>query len=131
MVDYAPMEKPAAAKDILAVYSLVYISHREHFSGVIDYLRRKNNWRLHVCDPDPACGNGSLFRADGSAYDGYIISLAGADGEMKRLALGDAPVVFVNIDTRSLPQRPGMGSVPDVGNWVLSPSRVGAWRSNV
>ena len=105
MVNYAPMEKPAAAKDILAVYSLAYISHREHFSGVIDYLRRKNNWRLHVCDPDPACGNGSLFRADGSAYDGYIISLAGADGEMKRLALGDAPVVFVNIDTRSLPQR--------------------------
>ena len=105
MVNYAPMEKPAAAKDILAVYSLAYISHREHFSGVIDYLRRKNNWRLHVCDPAPACGNGSLFRADGSAYDGYIISLAGADGEMKRLALGDAPVVFVNIDTRSLPQR--------------------------
>ena len=59
MVDYAPMGKPAAAKDILAVYSLVYISHREHFSGVLDYLRRKNNWRLHVCDPDPACGYGS------------------------------------------------------------------------
>ena len=96
MVDCEPMGKSAADKDILAVYSLAHISHREHFSGVLDYLRRKNNWRLHVCDPDPACGNGSLFRADGSAYDGYIISLAGADGEMKRLALGDAPVVFVN-----------------------------------
>ena len=99
------MGKSTATKDILAVYSLARISHREHFSGILDYLSRKENWGLHVCDPDPACANGSLFRADGSTYDGYIISLPGNDREMKELALRDAPVVFVNIDTRSLPRR--------------------------
>lgn len=91
--------------DILAVYALHEISHREHFAGVLKFCNKRPNWRLHIKEPGNDFTADDVLGTKGSKYDGFIISLPGTDDAMQSLARSTTPTVLVNITDRQLANR--------------------------
>ena len=84
-------------RDILAIYELNEISHREHFTGILRFFSGKPNWRLHLREPGEGFSAEDVKRR---RYDGFIVSLPCGDQAMAALARSDIPTVLVNIDDR-------------------------------
>lgn len=91
--------------DILAVYALHEISHREHFAGILRFFGKRPNWRLHVKEPGPGFTADDVTGKNGIRYDGFIISLPGTEDAMEALTRSDTPTVLVNITDRQLANR--------------------------
>ena len=91
--------------EILAVYELNEVSHREHFSGLLRYLSRKPLWHLHVREPKNGLTAKDITGENGIRYDGFIITLPGSDETMSALARSEIPTVLVNIDHSKLTRR--------------------------
>ena len=88
---------------ILAAYSLAETSHREHFSGIIEFLADHGECELSVADPlRIAAGVDSHDVAD---YDGFIVSLDCGPAFMSALVGSGKPTVLVNIDGIDLSKR--------------------------
>lgn len=91
---------------VLAVYSLEHKSGREHFSGLMDEMSRKN-WRLSTVRPGRYFSCGELVNEYGETYDGLILSMPGTDDVMERIARSDIPTVLINIADRRISARHG------------------------
>ena len=103
------MNLSASHRSILAVYSLAETSHRDHFSGVLEYLAQKHNYSLAVADPcRMQSGEESVSL---SGHDGIIVSLDGGRQFMSALAESDKPTVLVNIDSPRLASRSNISCV--------------------
>ena len=105
MLSFAIGMKRSATYNILAVYSLTKVAHREHFSGILNYCCNKPDWQLHLCEPGDRFDAKSYYQPSGLPYDGYIVSLPGTSEAMTLLAKSDIPTVLINIDGRGLPRR--------------------------
>ena len=92
--------------NVLAVYSLEHKAGREHFAGVLDGMSDKD-WRLDTVKPECFFPGKVLANEDGEPYDGVILSMAGSDDAMERIARSSIPAVFVNITDRRLFARRG------------------------
>ena len=63
------------------------------------------NWHLDTVRPGKFFTERELVNEDGEPFDGYILSMPGADAVMKRIAASRAPTVLVNITDRQLSAR--------------------------
>ena len=95
--------------DVLAVYSFLSASGREHFSGIFEYLAGRNDIRLHVIDPVMLRRTPQACRL--SDYSGFIVSLDGGKRFMEGLSRTDKPTVLVNIDNPKLTSRRNVACV--------------------
>ena len=86
--------------NVLAVYDLRYKAGRDHFTGILDEMADKN-WHLYTISPDRFSAD-ELTTASGEPYDGFILSMAGTDEAMERIAESNTPTVLVNIADRRL-----------------------------
>ena len=90
-------------RDVLAVYSFSSAAGREHFSGIIEYLADRNDFRLHVIDPVLLKKKPGVCRL--SDYHGFIVPLGGGPRFMEELTRTEKPTVLVNIDNSKLMSR--------------------------
>ena len=97
------MERLYTRRKILSVYSLAEISHREHFSGIIDFLAHHSDCGLSVADPLRI--KAGIDSYDVAAYDGFIVSLDCGPAFMTTLVESEKPTVLVNIDGLYLSNR--------------------------
>ena len=90
------MKRLYTRRKILSVYSLAETSHREHFTGIIEFLANHSDCGLSVADPlRIKAGVDSYDLAD---YDGFIVSLDCGSTFMTTLVESGKPTVLVNID---------------------------------
>ena len=97
------MKQLYAHKKILAVYSMAETSHREHFSGIIEFLARHGDCKLSVADPFRI--KAGIDAYDVADYDGFIVSLDCGPTFMSTLVNSGKPSVLVNIDGLDLSSR--------------------------
>ena len=91
--------------NVLAVYYLREFAGRDQLAGLLDEMSNKMNWHLDTVRPGKFFTERELVNEDGEPFDGYILSMPGADAVMKRIAASRAPTVLVNITDRQLSAR--------------------------
>lgn len=91
--------------NVLAVYSLLFFSCREHFSGILDAMSNTSNWHLSTVRPGECFTCTDLVNELGEPYDGIILSMPGTDRAMERIAKSNIPTVLVDITDRRLSAR--------------------------
>ena len=92
-------------RNVLAVYSLDTYTCRDHFTGVLDEMSNKSDWRLSMTPPESFRSERDLKGRDGVPYDGIILSVPGTDAIMEKLAATGIPTVIVNITDKRLASR--------------------------
>lgn len=92
-------------RNVLAVYSLNTYTCRDHFTGVLDEMSNKSDWRLSMTPPESFRSERDLKGRDGVPYDGIILSVPGTDAIMEKLAATGIPTVLVNITDKHLASR--------------------------
>lgn len=97
--------KPKSRYNVLAVYSLRNCADREHFSGILDGMANTSNWHLSAIPPEQFFASRELLNERGEPYDGAILSMAGTDEVMERIARSRIPTVLVNITDQKLSAR--------------------------
>ena len=91
--------------NVLAVYSLLFFSGREHFSGILDAMSNTSNWHLSTVRPGECFTSADLVNELGEPYDGIILSMPGDYDTMGRIAASRIPAVLVDITDRRLSAR--------------------------
>ena len=91
--------------NVLAVYSLLFFSGREHFSGILDAMSNTSNWRLSTVRPGECFTCADLANEMGKPYDGIILSMPGTDEVMEKIASLRIPSVLVDITDRRISAR--------------------------
>ena len=91
--------------NVLAVYSLLDIAGRQQFQGVLDAIPDESIWNLSTVQPDSFSSKRNLVNEKGEPYDGFILTLPGADAVMAEIARSHTPTVLVNITDRRLSAR--------------------------
>ena len=97
---YAMMQKDHC--NVLAVYSLLFSSGREHFSGILTEMSNTSNWRLSIDSPGQSFKSRKLANELGEPFDGIILSMPGDDETMERIAKARIPTVLVDIADRRI-----------------------------
>lgn len=88
--------------NVLAVYSLLHYSGREHFSGVVEEMPNTSNWHLTTVPPEKFSARSDFANEIGEAIDGVILSMPGDDEAMGRIAKSRIPAVLVDITDRRI-----------------------------
>ena len=97
---YAMMQKDHC--NVLAVYSLLFSSGREHFSGILAEMSNTSNWRLSIDSPGQSFKSRKLANELGEPFDGIILSMPEDDETMERIAKARIPTVLVDIADRRI-----------------------------
>ena len=92
-------------RNILAVCMVRNFAGREFLMGVLEEISNMQNWRLEIAGSGRAFSERDLTNEDGEPFDGYILSMTGADSVMGRIAASRTPTVLVNITDKRLAAR--------------------------
>ena len=92
-------------RNILAVCMVRNFAGREFLMGVLEEISNTQNWRLEIAGSGRAFSERDLTNEDGEPFDGYILSMTGADSVMGRIAASRTPTVLVNITDKRLAAR--------------------------
>lgn len=91
--------------NVLAVYSLLHYSGREHFSGVVEEMSNTSNWHLSTIPPEKFRAQKKFVNERGDPFDGVILSMPGDGKTMGRIAMSRIPAVLVDIADRRISAR--------------------------